>query len=337
MKPIRPARIVGGAIYAEKTPIYVGSTELRRGVDLSSGRPIGVMVREPSEHRGPQSELLAAFERAMINRSKMAGTLVPRLLNSLGRKGRVLAVVEEYLPGAQLADVLDALLVPGVQLPIEIALAVCRPLVPLWVAAESASPPIRFYLDPCRVIVDPAGGIRVLPEYAEERARQAADASSEVVVGPVPYMAPEQLLGQDADPRSGMYTFGILLYELLTGAHPGADTHGALSEAPSKIARAELPLITLRRPNLNPNLAEFIRRCVSSEPSGRFTSWRELTQHFAAVLAQHKSAGPADIVRYLQEVAPAQLRHEPPPIADASVWGTLTHSGYEEVALPAAG
>ncbi len=334
MKPIRPARLIGGAVYAEKSPIYVGPTELRRGVDLSSGRPIVVMVREPSEAGGSRSALFALFERAMINRSKMAASPVPRLLHSFGHRGRVLAVVEEYLRGAQLADVLDALLASGTQLPVEIALAVGRRLLPLWVAAESASPPIRFYLDPCRIVVERSGEIRVLPEYAEERAGLVADAT-ETMAGPVDYLAPEQLLGKESDARCGMYTFGILLYELLTGSHPA--TAGANQSSPELLAKpAELPSIQLQRPELVASLVVFIDRCVARAPGDRFVSWRELAQHFASVQTQYPPAGSADIARYLQQVAPAQLGQEPPPIMDASVWGTLSHSGYEEVPLHAA-
>ena len=334
MKPIRPARIVGGAVYAERDPIYVGPTELTRGIDLSSGRPHAVMIREPGEYGGPQSELFDLFEWAMVDRSKLAGTPVPRLLHSFGRDGRVLAVVEEYLRGVQLADVLDALLSRSAQLPVEIALLVARPLLPLWVAAESASPPIRFYLDPLRIIIDPSGGVRFLPEYAQERARQVAGAAVGITTGAIAYMAPEQIRTSATQVRSGMYTFGVLLYELLTSSHPVAGADRSMLEMLSKMAQEDLPRITLRRPGLIVSLVEFIERCTARDPAERFTDWRELSQHFAAMQAQYPAAGPADIVSYLQKVVPAQLHQEPPPLVDASVWGRMHDSGYEEVSLP---
>jgi serine/threonine-protein kinase len=329
MRPIRPARLIGGAVYAEDAPIYIGPTQLHRGVDLSSGRPMVVMVREPGEHKGPPQERFDLFERAMVDRSKMAGSPVPRLLHCFGRKGRVLAVVEEYVRGAQLADVLDALLPGGVQLPVELALALCRPLLRLWVAAESASPAIRFYLDPCRILVEPTGNVRMLPEYVEERPDSEA---TEALARPVAYLAPEQIQGREADARSGVYTFGVLLSEVLLGSHPLAGGGRAL---PDLLAEHELPSLQKRRPTLPASLAAFIDRCVARDPAQRFASFAELVQHFTAVQAQHPPTGPADIAAYLQRMAPGPMRQELPPIMDARSWEPLANSGYDEVSLPA--
>src|SRR5262249_53214051 len=137
-------------------------------------------------------ELVDHFERLATIRQWMSRAPVPCLMHTLGRGGRGLASVEEDLSGPRIAGVLRAG-APGRRMPVEIAFAIGRALISTWIAAEAASPPVRVNLSSAAVQIEVSGRVRVIPEYAEEHARQAVGAAIGVIMAPISYMAPEQM------------------------------------------------------------------------------------------------------------------------------------------------
>ncbi len=103
-----------------------------------------------------------------------------------------------------------------------------------------------------------------------ERARTLPGA----VVGTVPYMSPEQARGQALDPRSDIFSLGIVLYEMVTGELPFKgdsllDTmHAIVFEEPK-------PVMAVRR-NLPPNLHMIVARCLRKRREDRYPDARAL-------------------------------------------------------------
>ena len=103
-----------------------------------------------------------------------------------------------------------------------------------------------------------------------ERARTLPGA----VVGTVPYMSPEQARGQALDPRSDIFSLGIVLYEMVTGQLPFKgdsllDTmHAIVFEEPR-------PVIAVRR-NLPPKLHMIVTRCLRKRREDRYPDARAL-------------------------------------------------------------
>jgi Protein kinase domain len=94
------------------------------------------------------------------------------------------------------------------------------------------------------------------------------------LVGTPAYMAPEQLNGQPVDARTDVFAFGVLMYELSTGAHPfHAET--AIARAGRVLEAAPVP-IGERRPDFSKAFAAVIDRCLSKQPTDRFASAGEL-------------------------------------------------------------
>jgi len=94
------------------------------------------------------------------------------------------------------------------------------------------------------------------------------------LAGTLPYMAPEQLLGEQADPRTDIYSTGAVLYEMATGQRP----HGEVESAPLVGAILRKPPVppTKLNPRLSTKLEDIILKCLEKDPENRYQSVREL-------------------------------------------------------------
>jgi len=136
-------------------------------------------------------------------------------------------------------------------------------------------------LKPSNVMITPKGLTKVLDfglagNWRPVSEKTTIDARDEprVVAGTLPYMAPEQLLGNETDARTDVYGLGALLYQMATGRQPFQDKVAArlidtiLHEAPS-------PPQTLNR-HLSLELERIIVKCLEKDPENRYQSAKEL-------------------------------------------------------------
>ncbi len=131
-------------------------------------------------------------------------------------------------------------------------------------------------LKPSNVLMTPAGTPMLLDFNLSADARATA-----LLGGTLPYMAPEQLQGQEessatlaADARSDIFALGVILFELATGAHP-------FGPIPAKLGSAELRGLLLERmrfgapdisrlnPGIEKSLGQLIQRCLAWNPYDR--------------------------------------------------------------------
>src|SRR5690606_23564992 len=100
-------------------------------------------------------------------------------------------------------------------------------------------------------------------------------------VGTVEYMAPEQLMGGRADPRTDIYTLGVLAYEMISGRRPfnaaGLDllTVQLTEEPPAPSTLVSVPA----------EVDRLLLRCLAQDPADRFADVNELARACEAVLA----------------------------------------------------
>jgi Tol biopolymer transport system component/tRNA A-37 threonylcarbamoyl transferase component Bud32 len=98
--------------------------------------------------------------------------------------------------------------------------------------------------------------------------------SEEVLVGTIPYMSPEQVKDHRADTRSDIFSFGVLLYEMLTGRRPFQAANSILTIA--SILRDEPPPPSSINPQVWPELDRVVARCLEKEPERRFQNAADL-------------------------------------------------------------
>lgn len=118
-----------------------------------------------------------------------------------------------------------------------------------------------------------------------------------MVIGTIEYMSPEQALGKPLDARTDIFSLGVLLYQALAGMLP---FHGTTAtELLLGICRDEPRPLTTLRPDLPPELAAVIARCLEKDRDRRFASAAELAAALTRLLPRlTRSAGshprPAD-------------------------------------------
>ncbi|MBI3425684.1 MAG: serine/threonine-protein kinase [Acidobacteria bacterium] len=104
-----------------------------------------------------------------------------------------------------------------------------------------------------------------------------------MVMGTVGYMSPEQVRGQEVDHRSDIFSFGMILYEMLSGKRPFSGA--SMADVMSAILKDEPPELSETNAKINPALDKLVRHCLEKQPELRFQSARDLGFALEAVAA----------------------------------------------------
>jgi serine/threonine-protein kinase len=187
-------------------------------------------------------------------------------------------VVMERLIGRALADKLarDGLLAPGFAIPVFIG--VCRAL-----AAAHKKGVVHRDLKPGNIFLCEDGTSKVLDFGMSKLSSAEALTQTGYTLGTPEYMAPEQCIGANVEPRTDVYALGVLMYEALTGELPIIaqsrrellDLHQRQVPIPMRIRRPDLPIPE--------ELDAAVMKCLKKRMQERPKSATELEQMLAAI------------------------------------------------------
>ncbi len=133
---------------------------------------------------------------------------------------------------------------------------------------------------PSNVMLDRTGAPKLMDFGVAKAPESSTRTTTGAVLGSPAYLAPEQFAGLPVDGRTDVYSLGVTLYELLTGALP----FGIGSPLQVMVTRlsGEPEAITVRRPDLDPELAEIVTRAFARDPDDRFASAGEMRARLEA-------------------------------------------------------
>ena len=255
-----------------------GMGEVYRARDTRLGRDVAVKILPAA--LAAHADRLARFGQE----ARAAGALNhPNILAiyDLGTHGDLPYIVSELLEGQTLRDRIAQGPLPA-RKATDLAAQMARGL-----AAAHERGIVHRDLKPENVFVTRDGRAKVLDfglAKLLERDPQAAGftnlpttparTEAGVVMGTVGYMAPEQVRGQAADPRSDLFALGAILYEMLSGRRAFAGDSAV--EAMHAILKDDPPDLAPAGGAVSPALERIVRHCLEKSPEERFQSARDV-------------------------------------------------------------
>ena len=279
--------------YEIQSPIGAGGMgEVYRARDPRLGRDVAVKVLPVSF--AADTERLRRFEQEA---RAVAALNHPNILAiyDIGTREGAPFIVSELLEGESLRKRLSGAALP-VRKAIEYAVQIAQGL-----AAAHETGIVHRDLKPENVFVTRDGRVKILdfglaklmqPEHegAETISHQT---EAGVVLGTVGYMSPEQVRGKPADQRSDLFSFGAILYEMLSGRRA---FHGeTAADSMSAILREEPPDLTETNRGIAPGLEHIVQHCLEKNPEERFQSAHDIAFDLQLLSGQTPSAKEAAI------------------------------------------
>jgi predicted ATPase len=269
-----------------------GMGEVYRARDTRLERSVAIKIL-PAEFSA-DSDRLHRFEREARSASALNHPNIITIYE-LGQHGSTHYIAMELIEGKTLREILSGGLLP-IQRAIEIAAQVAEGLA----KAHEAGIAHRD-LKPENLMISHDGFVKILDfglaklapsngDPLDTLTLSASETRAGEVLGTPGYMSPEQANGSRVDIRSDQFSFGAVLYEMVTGKR--AFRRSTAAATLTAILREQAEPIGALNPDAPAPLCWAIERCLAKEPEKRYVSTRDLARELATI-RDHISERPA--------------------------------------------
>jgi eukaryotic-like serine/threonine-protein kinase len=278
--PGRTLLLTGGGIEKPMLGRYQVEKELGKGAmgvvyqgrDPKIGRVVAIKTLALSdEFQG--SELKDARER-FFREAETAGRLQhPNIVTifDAGEEHDLAFIAMEFLQGRDLLDHTR----PGALLPVATVLAIGIRVAQALDYAHRQNV-VHRDIKPANIMYDPVSESVKVTDFGIARITDASRTKTGMVLGTPSFMSPEQLAGKHIDGRSDLYSLGVTLFQLLTGALPlRADSMAALMY---QIANEAPPDVRSLRPELPTALTDILGKAMAKAPKDRYQTGAEFAK-----------------------------------------------------------
>jgi serine/threonine-protein kinase len=245
---------------------------LARDETLDRAVAVKVMHREMSE----QPEQLERFRQEARAVAKLSNPNVVAVIDA-GEDGGHPYIVFEYVKGETLKQRISRIGALDTQEALAYAVEIARGL-----SVAHARQMVHRDIKPQNVLIDEEGRAKLTDFGISRQLEQEGMTATGRVLGTTDYVAPEQAMGRDVDPRSDIYSLGVVLYEMLVGQVPfHADSQVGVA---MKHVNEELPDVQRRRPEVSAAAALVVERCTAKDPAERYQTIDEVTDDLETAL-----------------------------------------------------
>jgi beta-lactam-binding protein with PASTA domain len=294
-------------------------------------RPVAIKVLFPEYAADPN--FVERFRREATAASNLTHPNIVGVFD-FGRQGGTYFMVMEYVNGRSLADILHA---DGTLLPQRAADIASDVAAALGFAHRNGV--VHRDVKPANILVSSTGAVKVA-DFGIARAMNAATeqdlTQAGAVMGTATYFSPEQAQGGNPDPRSDLYSLGIVMYEMVAGQVPFQGDN-PLAIAYKQVHDPPPPLAEVA-PGVPPAYDAIVAKLLAKAPTARYPSADDLRTDLRRfreglpVAAQTAAGAAAALTSMTPAVPPA-----PPAAPTQVVAGQATRVQPTEVRPPAAG
>lgn len=245
--------------------------------DLRAGDEVAVKVLSaPSIDGAEWRERMFREAHAL---TVLSGTAAVRVYHQVWTEDGALCLIMELLHGSDFEDYLRAREATGAKQTVLELAPLMEPIVETLEAAHEIGI-LHRDIKPGNIYVLDDGSVRLLDFGLAKFMRMRSLTANGMVAGSPNYIAPEGWKGktQLLDQRIDVYSLAAVIFRALTGSAPFAaeDVRDVLLKA----TRGERPSLHALRPDLHPNVDEWVKQALAIEPEERFTGvramWRAL-------------------------------------------------------------
>ncbi len=258
-----------------------------RAEDPRLGRPVAIKTMSANVAANP--ELLKRFYREAQSAGQLRHPNIVTIYD-IDEADGIPFIAMEFLDGEDLEKIISARKQLPVVKKIDIAIQACRGL---HCAHQHGI--VHRDVKPANIFLLTDGTVKLV-DFGIARIGSASMTRTGMVLGTVMYMSPEQIRGQTVDPRSDIFSLGIILYELLTyqPPFPGADVPSILFKIMNE------PPAPLREllPQFPPELEKVLLRALEKDREQRYQTTEDLAFDLQR-LADHLKHDMVDV--YLEQ------------------------------------
>jgi serine/threonine protein kinase len=258
-----------------------GAAEVYRARDSALGRMVALKILTEAALADAEAHARFLAEARLIGR--LAHENIVGYYDYGEEAGRPFLVMQ-YCDGESLRDAMHGFRTGGIRNQLLIARQIASALA--YVHSKGI---IHRDVKPDNVWIESSGGVKII-DFGVAKSEEFSITGAGFTLGTPYYMSPELVRGEQPTPLVDVYSFGVLLYEMVTGTRPFEGQ--TVSEIFDQIVHQRLDLTQLEKSGVPDAVSDLIRGCTAKEPAARTQDFSTVVGKMDEILRRMPENGP---------------------------------------------